>query len=208
MKPLHSVVEQQIDNYISEEVTITDAYQFSPIQQIENFMHSKFTSGQNDSRGNPKTFFNITKGKVNVAIRATDIDRKDISMKENGSDDYFRAFVASKYNQTLMKKMSLQAHTTLFSISSSTLGVATTTLFSISNTGGVGHSRQRGWHADPIMPQNLDQIAAAAPEDVKIASVRIALQALLNCKSQALHAAAHVGVARGDPESKTAKDTS
>jgi hypothetical protein len=38
------------------------------------------------------------------------------------------------------------------------------------------------------MPQNLDQIAAAAPEDVKIASVRIALQALLNCKSQALHA--------------------
>jgi hypothetical protein len=83
-------------------------------------------------------------------------------MKENGSDDYFRAFVASKYNQTLMKKMSLQAHTTLFSISSSTLGVATTTLFSISNTGGVGHGRQRDWHADPIMPQNLDQIAAAA----------------------------------------------
>ena len=140
MKPLHSVVEQQIDNYISEEVTITDAYQFSQyktIQQIENFMHSKFTSGQNDSRGNPKPFFNITKGKVNIAIRATDIDRKDISMKENGSDDYFRAFVASKYNQTLMKKMSLQAHTTLFSISSSTLGVATTTLFSISNTGAI-----------------------------------------------------------------------
>jgi hypothetical protein len=115
-------------------------YQFSQyktIQQIENFMHSKFTSGQNDSRGNPKPFFNITKGKVNIAIRATDIDRKDISMKENGSDDYFRAFVASKYNQTLMKKMSLQAHTTLFSISSSTLGVATTTLFSISNTGAI-----------------------------------------------------------------------
>jgi hypothetical protein len=111
VKPLHSVVEQQIDNYISEKVTITDAYQFSQyetIQQIENFMHSKFTSGQNDSRGNPKPFFNITKGKVNIAIRATDIDRKDISMKENGSDDYFRAFVASKYNQTLMKKMRLQ----------------------------------------------------------------------------------------------------
>ena len=69
MKPLHSIVEQQIDNYISEKITITDAYQFSQyetIQQIENFMHSKFTSGQNDSRGNPKPFFNITKGKVNI----------------------------------------------------------------------------------------------------------------------------------------------
>ena len=30
------------------------------------------------------------------------------------------------------------------------------------------------------MPENLDQIAAAAPEDVEIASVRIALQALLD----------------------------
>lgn len=111
MKPLHSVIQQQIDNYISEEVTITGAYQFSQyrtIEQIENFMHSKFTSGQTDSRGNPKPFFNITKGKVNIAIRATDIDRKDITMKENGSDDYFRAFVASKYNQELMKKMRLQ----------------------------------------------------------------------------------------------------
>ena len=111
MKPLHSVVEQQIDNYISEKVTITDAYQFSQyetIQQIENFMHSKFTSGQFDSRGNPKPFFNITKGKVNIAIRATDIDRKDIKMKETTSDDYFRSFVGSKYNQELMKKMRLQ----------------------------------------------------------------------------------------------------
>jgi hypothetical protein len=111
VKPLHSVIEQQIDNYVSEKITITDAYQFSQyqtIQQVENFMHSKFTSGQEDSRGNPKPFFNITKGKVNIAIRATDIDRKDISMKENNSDDYFRSFVASKYNQTLMKKMRLQ----------------------------------------------------------------------------------------------------
>jgi hypothetical protein len=95
MKPLHSVIEQQIDDYVSEKVTITDAYQFSlyeTIQQIENFMHSKFTSGQLDSRSNPKPFFNITKGKVNIAIRATDIDRKDIKMKETTSDDYFRSF--------------------------------------------------------------------------------------------------------------------
>src|SRR5690349_18923394 len=49
------------------------------------------------------------------------------------------------------------------------------------------------------MPEDLDQIATAAPEDVKIASMRIALQAFLNGKSQALHAASHVGVARGDP---------
>jgi hypothetical protein len=70
MKPLHSVVEQQIDNYISEEVTITDAYQFSQyktIQQIENFVHSKFTSGRMTVVEIPNPFFNTTKGKVNIA---------------------------------------------------------------------------------------------------------------------------------------------
>lgn len=94
--PSH-VVEQQIDNYISEEITITDAYQFSQyktIQQIENFMHSKFTSGQFDSRGNPKPFFNITKGKVNIAIRATDIDRKDIKNRRPFVPVSHRAFAA------------------------------------------------------------------------------------------------------------------
>jgi hypothetical protein len=85
----------------------------------------------------PNPFLISLRARLTSPIRATDIDRKDISMKDNGSDDYLRAFVASKYNQTLMKKMSLQAHTTLFSISSSTLGVATTTLFSISNTGAI-----------------------------------------------------------------------
>src|SRR5215213_7321247 len=50
------------------------------------------------------------------------------------------------------------------------------------------------------MPKNLDQIAAAASEDVEIACMRIALQALLNTQSQALHAAAHVRVAGRDPD--------
>jgi hypothetical protein len=53
MKPLHSVVEQQIDNYILK--VITDAYQFSAyqtIQQIENFMHSKQPGGRKISGTN------------------------------------------------------------------------------------------------------------------------------------------------------------
>src|ERR1700759_1290105 len=56
------------------------------------------------------------------------------------------------------------------------------------------------------MPEDLDQIAAAAPEDIEIASMRIALQALLNRKSQALHAAPHVGVTGRDPDPDAARD--
>ena len=50
------------------------------------------------------------------------------------------------------------------------------------------------------MPKNLRQVAAASPEDVKVAGVRIALQLLLHLKRQALHAPAHVGVTHRDPD--------
>src|ERR1700726_4845203 len=50
------------------------------------------------------------------------------------------------------------------------------------------------------MPKNLGEIAPTPAEDIEIAGMGIALQALLNRQSQALHASAHVGVARGDPD--------
>ncbi len=52
-------------------------------------------------------------------------------------------------------------------------------------------------------PKNLDQVTAAAPEDVEIAGMGIGLPALLNRKRQASHAAAHIG---GDPDSDAARN--
>src|SRR4051812_49347485 len=49
------------------------------------------------------------------------------------------------------------------------------------------------------MPNDLDQVAAAAPKNVEITSVRITLQALLNETRQAREAAAHIGVAGRKP---------
>src|SRR5262249_28280390 len=54
-------------------------------------------------------------------------------------------------------------------------------------------------HAEAVMPENLDQLAALAPEDVEIAPVRIALERFLHREGQRVHAAAHVGVAGRDP---------
>jgi len=61
------------------------------------------------------------------------------------------------------------------------------------------------WHARrsliswAVVPQDFDEITAAAAEDVEIASVRVTLEALLNPQSQALHATAHVGMPGCDP---------
>src|SRR5204862_4294764 len=55
------------------------------------------------------------------------------------------------------------------------------------------------------MPKNLDEIAPTPAEDIEIAGMGIALQALLNRQSQALHAAAHVRVPGGDPDPDAAR---
>src|SRR3954453_14028536 len=49
------------------------------------------------------------------------------------------------------------------------------------------------------MPENLQKIAAPAPEDKKMARVRIALEHLLHQERQPVHALAHVGAAGGEP---------
>jgi len=56
-------------------------------------------------------------------------------------------------------------------------------------------------HADPIMPDDLDQPASGSPKDVQIASVRVPTQRFLDLQRQAVHALAHVGSADRQPHS-------
>lgn len=61
-------------------------------------------------------------------------------------------------------------------------------------------------HAVPIVPQDSYQVAALAPEHVKVARVRVALQRLLHLECKAIHAAAHIGVVDRDPEADRSRN--
>jgi len=54
-------------------------------------------------------------------------------------------------------------------------------------------------HAQTVMPKHLHEVAPASTEHEEITGVRIALQRLLHLQSEAVHATAHVGMARRDP---------
>jgi hypothetical protein len=56
------------------------------------------------------------------------------------------------------------------------------------------------------MPERLDQRTAPAAENVDIASERIPAQTFLHLQSQTPHAAAHIGMARCDPDPHTGRD--
>ena len=63
---------------------------------------------------------------------------------------------------------------------------------------GVARPNPKGflfaWKALPVVPQDLDQSAAAAAEHEQMAAVRIAPEQLLHLQRQAVKALAHVGM--------------
>src|SRR4051794_38819938 len=84
MSSIYDFVRKQRDEYRSNTVTITEGYEFSQyetLRTIELYHNSKFTSGPKDSLGREKPFYNITKFRVNVAVRATDLDTKDVQIQ-------------------------------------------------------------------------------------------------------------------------------
>ena len=50
-----------------------------------------------------------------------------------------------------------------------------------------------------VMPNDLDQVAAAVPKSIKVASMRITLQALLNQTRKAWEATSHISMAGRKP---------
>jgi len=55
-------------------------------------------------------------------------------------------------------------------------------------------------HGKAVVPEDFDQASATVAKHEEIAGVRIALERLLNQQGQALHALAHVRVARRNPD--------
>src|SRR4051812_6234277 len=55
-------------------------------------------------------------------------------------------------------------------------------------------------HAEPVVPDNLDQIAAAPPKNIEVAGMRVPSKRLLDLQSQALHPATHIRPADRQPD--------
>lgn len=106
-KSLGSLIRKLENDYISGTTQISKYVSFSQyenIEKIDAYLNSKHTSGETDSMGREKPFFNIVTGACNIWYRATDIDRKDIRIKATSSKDYIGAFLATIHLQEWMKR--------------------------------------------------------------------------------------------------------
>ena len=106
MSSIYEFVKEARDNYRSETIDITDGLEFSQYETlriIELYHNSKFTTGSKDTLGREKPFYNICKFRVNVAVRATDLDTKDVTIQADSAGHYAQSFLLTLKNRNWMK---------------------------------------------------------------------------------------------------------
>lgn len=77
---------------------------YNIIETIQAYINSRHISGLTDSLGREKPFFNIVTAAVNVWYRATDLDRKNITIKPTRLSNTVVAFLANIVLQEWMRK--------------------------------------------------------------------------------------------------------
>lgn len=101
------LVREAEDNYITGTTTISkyvETSQYETLNKIEAYLNNKHISGETDSMGREKPFFNIVTSARNIWFRATDLDRKHIKVKPTKSSDDIAAFLATVHLQDWMRK--------------------------------------------------------------------------------------------------------
>jgi hypothetical protein len=102
-----SGINQIINGYENNTIEIVDGLdynQYQTLKKIEYYWNSKYLNGQKDSIGRIKPFYNISKFRVNVATRATDLDIKDVKVSSDNPSDRVRSLIFNKELYTWMKE--------------------------------------------------------------------------------------------------------
>ncbi|MBP7540369.1 MAG: hypothetical protein KA802_10525 [Saprospiraceae bacterium] len=95
-KTIFKEVNEIISTYNNKSVQIIDGLyynQFQTIKKIEFYWNSQYINGQLDEIGRIKPFYNISKFRVNVATRATDLDVKDVRITSDNKNDRVRSML-------------------------------------------------------------------------------------------------------------------
>lgn len=103
-----ALVRELETNFISGEGTLKSKYVrsdlYEDINKIYAYLDSKHISGDTDSLGREKPFFNIATAARNIYYRATDIDRKNIEIIPTKSTHVGLAFTGTIHLQNWMRR--------------------------------------------------------------------------------------------------------
>lgn len=107
MSDICELVRKAENDYTSGSTLISKYVEFSlkdNVEKIEAYKNSKHISGDTDSLGREKPFFNIVTSTSNIWFRATDIDRKNIKVRATKESNYINSLLASIKLQECFRK--------------------------------------------------------------------------------------------------------
>ena len=107
IQSIYELVRRAEENDKAGENKISKYVRFSlreTIEKIDAYLNSKHISGETDSMGRTKPFFNIVTAARNIWFRATDIDRKNIRTRATKRSHYFFAFIADILIKRFMRR--------------------------------------------------------------------------------------------------------
>lgn len=78
---------------------------YETVERIDAYLNSKHITGETDSLGREKPFFNIVVAAANIWYRATEIERTDIRFTPTNNGSVILAFVANIVLQQWMDKI-------------------------------------------------------------------------------------------------------
>lgn len=100
-------IERMEREYRSGDAQISKHVRFSlkdNVERIDAYLNSKHISGETDSLGREKPFFNISVAAANVWFRATDIDRANIRIRAAKKSQHTLAMIANVHLKQWMRK--------------------------------------------------------------------------------------------------------
>lgn len=81
-----------------------DFSMYEILNRIDAYLNSKHITGEFDSLGREKPFYNIVVAAANIWFRATDIDTKNIKIRATKSKDWLDSFLATILLQDWMRR--------------------------------------------------------------------------------------------------------
>lgn len=107
MQSIGELVRKQESEWRSGTVTKSRYVHFNMkdrIDTIDAYLNSKHTSGETDSLGRDKPFFNIVVAQRNIWMRATDLDTKDVQFRADTSKEWLNVLLAKIFVRDWMRR--------------------------------------------------------------------------------------------------------
>lgn len=147
MQTIQELIRKSEDDFTTGTTQTSDYVDvnlYEDIQKIDAYLNSKHTTGEEDSLGREKPFFNICVAKKNIRARGTDLDRKNIRAKAKRVRDTLASYI---YTAKVQEWMNTENFGTFLNIWGDSLATYNESIVKFTKENGKLKPRVMNWNS-------------------------------------------------------------